>query len=386
MSLIYYTGLIITGLFFVLESRYKSALSESGAIAKKKYIGVDIVLAFGIIILLSANRTGYDSISYQRFFSAINFENNNILDYSYVFFGYLIATIKKFIPNISYFEFQALVCLVMGYIAKKALDSYVLSFRGVCFLYLASGTIAMDGLQFKNFISVLFLLIGYSYVVKENRNVFCTCMYTLFIGIAVLFHFSFAIYLFLILFIWLDGKRADKISKVLLAVGVCSFMVLYFIPALLPGILNLIAKIPIFKKLLIYTLSFNGRRALPALFIYLFQIFFLQICKKESVKYKGKLKKITAITWYVNLAMGILLPSLLYANAAFRLFRNLYIINFIVFSNYIIQLPRLSKKRNIMSFIAVIVSIAVMIYPNFLLNQRIDIMEAMLKGKFFWLR
>ena len=120
--------------------------------------------------------------------------------------------------------------------------------------------------------------------------------------------------------------------------------------------------------------------------IYLFQIGVMYFCKKKNYLYPQKIKKFVDIVWLVNLELALLLPALLYANAAFRLFRNLYLVNFIVYSNFIVRLPRLSYKRIVVSIVVLILGLFITVYPNILLNQKIDIIEGMLNGKFFWIR
>lgn len=386
MSLIYYITIGFLGLFFILESKFKVIEVENSISARKKYIIINWGIGIIVLILLAANRTGYDSKAYQRFFSFITVFGQSLNDYTYIFFGYLVYFVRNIFPTITYFEFQALICGILGYVAIKRLMPYILSLRIVLFLYLISGTIALDGLQFKNFIAVLFLLIAFPCLLQQNKKLKNTVEYTLLIIIASMFHFSFIIYCFFVLFIWIDNVKMENILKKMVVIGVVTFWVLFLFSNFLPGILASISKISILRKLSNYAAQFSGKRAIVPMVIYLFQIGVMYFCKKKNYLYPQKIKKFVDIVWLVNLELALLLPALLYANAAFRLFRNLYLVNFIVYSNFIVRLPRLSYKRIVVSIVVLILGLFIMVYPNILLNQKIDIIEGMLNGKFFLIR
>ena len=340
MSLVYCIGLLLSSLWFLLESKWTRLNTEQSVYSKKRNLIINIVFGFILVVLISANREGYDSISYQRFF---NYTSTSVmsLDYTYVTFGKLIIWIKQIFPLITYFEFQALVSIVLGIVVKYRLNAYMLSFRIFCFFYLLSGTIAMDGLQFKNFVAVLFLMIAIPFLTRDGNNVRNTILYVLFIIIATLFHFSFAIYIFLVMIRWWDYERVA---------------------------------------------GYSGKRALVSFFLYFLQLAFMRICVKNSNKLTPDLEKFTRIIWTANLIMGIFLPGLLYANAGYRLFRNVYIVNFIVFSNHIVIMRRLSNNRIVTSIAIMVICLSILIYPNFLLRQNADVMGAMLNGKFFWIK
>ena len=386
MTVIYYLGLTITGVYFLLESRFKKSLTEDTKLSKRKYLIANCILYIILLFLLSANRTGFDSRAYQRFFNSVYSWNTPIYDYTYFIFGKIIYVSKLLYADITYFEFQLIVCLLLGIIIKKKLNPYIFSFRIFSFFYLLSGTIAMDGMQFKNFIAVLFFLIATSYLVKENNNIKNSILYIIFVSISALFHFAFIIYLVLIVFKWWKYERVEKIGKVLVILGSFLFCCLYVFPVLLPKIVTTLSIIPILKKLSKYSLSFTGKSAFIPFFLYFIQLLFLKICVQKKADMPEKLDRFNRMVWIINLLMGIFLPGLLYANAAFRLFRNIYILNFIVYSNRIVRLARLSNERMIYSIIGIAICLIILIYPNILLNQSVDIMDAMLNGKYFWIK
>lgn len=385
MSLVYCIGLLLSSLWFLLESKWTRLNTEQSVYSKKRNLIINIVFGFILVVLISANREGYDSISYQRFF---NYTSTSVmsLDYTYVTFGKLIIWIKQIFPLITYFEFQALVSIVLGIVVKYRLNAYMLSFRIFCFFYLLSGTIAMDGLQFKNFVAVLFLMIAIPFLTRDGNNVRNTILYVLFIIIATLFHFSFAIYIFLVMIRWWDYERVEKYAHIFVIIGFAAFSILYIVPSVLPRLLNIVAMLPYMSKLGQYVAGYSGKRALVSFFLYFLQLAFMRICVKNSNKLTPDLEKFTRIIWTANLIMGIFLPGLLYANAGYRLFRNVYIVNFIVFSNHIVIMRRLSNNRIVTSIAIMVICLSILIYPNFLLRQNADVMGAMLNGKFFWIK
>lgn len=385
MSLVYCLGLLLSSLWFLLESKWTQSYTEQSVYSKKRNFIINIVFGFILVVLIAANREGYDSISYQRFF---NYTSTSVIsfDYTYVTFGKLIIWIKQIFPHITYFEFQAFVSILLGIVVKYRLNPYMLSFRIFCFFYLLSGTIAMDGLQFKNFVAVLFLMIAIPFLTKDGNNVRNTILYLLFIIIATLFHFSFAIYIFLIMIRWWDYEKVEKYAYIFVFVGFVAFSILYIVPSVLPRLANIVAVLPYMSKLTNYAAGYSGKRSLVSFFLYFLQLAFMRNCVRNSNKLTPELEKFTKIIWTANLIMGIFLPGLLYANAGYRLFRNVYIINFIVFSNYIVIMRRLSNTRIVTSIVIMVICLFILIYPNFLLRQNVDIMGAMLNGEFFWIK
>ena len=82
--------------------------------------------------------------------------------------------------------------------------------------------------------------------------------------------------------------------------------------------------------------------------------------------------------------MGIYLPALVYINAVYRIYRNLYIPIFVVLSNCVVSMPRLCKKRMLYSFIFIVLAVLLYIYP-LMLGQAVDVYDPIIEGEYFWI-
>jgi len=335
---------------------------------------------------MSSNREGYDSISFQRFFSYdIGLDGEVVWDYTYVTFGYLVYVVKNLFYDISYFQFQVLIMLLLGFLCFRYLRCFILSFRGVCFLYLFSGTFAMDGLQFKNFISVLIFIIAFVTLINNENTIRSITFYILLIAISALFHFSFVVYLPFMFSRFISYEKIEKYANKMMIIGIVAFALLFFFSSLLPILLQLIATIPILEKLFNYVDSFNGARSIPPMLLYFLQLFILKQCNNGSRRLPEELLRFEKFVLLLNLMIGFLLPGLLYANAAYRLFRNIYILNFIVMTNWIMTMKRLGQKRIMCSLLVMIMTLGILVYPNFLLKQYEDILKPVLYGCYYWI-
>ena len=123
--------------------------------------------------------------------------------------------------------------------------------------------------------------------------------------------------------------------------------VIFFIggTALTDVILRALSYLPMMGKLNFYLTSYSGKRSLVLFLIYYIALYSLYRCRFGISLLDEKKAKLLNLTYDIWLLMGSMLPFLIYANAAYRLFRNLYIPIFIVISNYVVTIPRFSKKR-----------------------------------------
>ncbi len=81
--------------------------------------------------------------------------------------------------------------------------------------------------------------------------------------------------------------------------------------------------------------------------------------------------------------MGIFLPTLAFANAPYRFYRNLYIPIFIVISNYLVSLRGISQKKSISSLFVLVYVLSIFLYP-IALGQARDIYAGIFDGTLFW--
>lgn len=345
---------------------------------KLKYL-----LIIGVIVLMSANRTGFDARSYQRFFADVAFnENYNVSDYSYLALFYLINICLKFFPLFSYHVFHAFI-LLLGWVflIMPAIKKYCCNTCALISLYTFVGVFAADGMQMKNFIAVNFLVASIVVLINEKKH-YLLHFYIL-LTVAVLFHFSFIVYAFIPLIYIRKLEKNRFIFPIIGLIGYFSILTGQFKGM---GILisRLSSMIPILSKASKYAYSITGRKSLIPVFIYLTILFILEYSKANNLFPEDKLRYMNKTVTIWNF-MGLLLPLLNVANAIYRFYRNIYILVFAFLINIILNKNINIRKRLFVTGITGILGFLIF-YHICLINQDIDIYLPVLEGKMFWER
>lgn len=342
---------------------------------------LEIALFFGLICLMTANRSGYDAISFNRFFSYVKLYGKNPFDYTYGFFLILVKFILNLFPEMTYQMFEAAVIAVIGFfLIRPVFRKYQANAACVMSLYALSGMVAVDGMQFKNFLAVSFLVGAIGHLFQEGkRNVI---RFYILVTISVLFHFSFAIYYFLPL-IKLNGVK--KISGALpVAGGIGYLFLLLDNERYTAGILSFISRIGILSKVEDYDGARAGIQSMVPVLIYFMIFLILEYFKHgRTDDLRGMTKKLLENAIYLWRLIGVLLPFLCYANASYRLFRNFYIILFMVMAKVVLEEEKSRAKRYVNGFLVIALAFVIFMYV-YLLHQQIDIYIPVVEGDFFW--
>ncbi len=382
--------IICAGLCLISFARTRNVVINVGQHEVSFKILNTYIIIGCLILLMTANRTGYDADAYSRFYNFVKASGYNPYDYTYEMFFRVEETVLKFLPNLSYHEFHALILLAsFMLLILPVLKKYSLSPVTVLSLYVLSGVFASDGMQSKNFIAACFLIAAMHFLVnieEYKRNII---IYYLLIVVAMTFHFSFFIYLFLPI---TKFKRFRNIIRWFPICGVFLYFA-FLLTGIGSKILLVLSRFFILSKLESYSLARAGIRSIVPLFIYLAVLITLRFFSDRASSgsfYAGvgtEAKRNSIREYLVNVRyiwefMGIFLPILVYANASYRLYRNLYIPVFIVLANCVECLG--SKHGRTIGYLMTITLALIMFLYPILLRQQIDIYLPILDGDFFW--
>lgn len=341
---------------------------------------MSLLVSSGLLMLMTANRTGYDARNYQIFYNYIALHQKNPWDYSYKFYAKLTMFLQLYLKNKTYFEFQAVILVFIGCFMVPKIVRLSLSYRMVVFLYLISGVFASDGMQFKNFIAVCFLIMALEFL-QKGQGAIGIIKYIIFVGISCLFHFSCVVYLVLPI---VKSSFFKRIRVVFPVIGLIFYIVVLFGgQELLSVFLPVVAKIPGLSKLAGYARSFAGARSLVPVMLYFIGLILLYLCCYNRKVLSEKLSNYSNLITNIWILMGIFLPTLAFANAPYRFYRNLYIPIFIVISNYLVSLPKISQKKSISGLLAILYVLSIFLYP-IALGQVKDIYIGLFDGTLFW--
>lgn len=338
-------------------------------------------LSLSLLFLMTSNRTGYDAISYSRFFGLVkSFGTNFYGDTTYQAFYLLINFITRFVTDITYPEFQALILSFLAiFIIYPFLFKNSHSIVAVLSLYVLSGVYASDGMQFKNFIAVALVLFASRYVICEEPVFW---KFYILLLVAICFQFSVVVYVF---FPLVHINYFRRITPIFPIIGVLVYLISFLTgPALTSNLLLLLSKLPFMKKLMIYSTSFSGIRSVFPVLIYILILMMLLYFRKFKLQLSRKSFYFLEFMIQIWRIQGLIVPFLIIANAPYRLFRNLYLLVFIAAINVILELPKKSYKRVISVLILIGIALIIFYYP-ILLKQDIDIYTPVYESNsYFW--
>lgn len=150
------------------------------------------------------------------------------------------------------------------------------------------------------------------------------------------------------------------------------------------GILSFISRIGILSKVEDYDGARAGIQSMVPVLIYFMIFLILEYFKHgRTDDLRGMTKKLLENAIYLWRLIGVLLPFLCYANASYRLFRNFYIILFMVMAKVVLEEEKSRAKRYVNGFLVIALAFVIFMYV-YLLHQQIDIYIPVVEGDFFW--
>lgn len=340
------------------------------------------ILFIFLVLLMTANRTGYDAVSYKRFYDWAYIKGINIGDYTYGLLYRIIEVFRNITTGITYYEFHAIVLVIsMLLLILPVLNRYTKHISYVVLMYVASGVFASDGIQFKFFIAVSFLLAGINFLFQSDKK--GIIFFYLLTTIAVLFHFSMSIFYFLPL---IKTTWYKRISRSLPVIGFILYALMFGFSKPFSAILALLAAyIPILAKLSVYISQSAGIRSIYPVFIYCIILLWLEYTNKETSYLSERTQSFRIDVLYVWRYVGLFLPTLYVANASYRIYRALLILIFILACEIIMEL-NLKKigKEFIINVIIVYFIVFVIFYYTIVLGFEYDVYMPILDNLFFW--
>lgn len=379
MTLFIFSGILIGTISLLLEKKHGDICNKKLAI-RIKYILVGLFLLFVVIVGMCANRMQADARAYNGFFSYVKIYGLNPWDYTYTLFSYITRIFVFVFPNLSVYEYRALICLTGWIIIIYGYSKYSTSLNSVLLLYLMSFLFAHDGAQIKNFLALSMVLSAISFYIGHSK---CYLIkFYVIMGIAVLLHFSCFVYLF----IPLVGTRWFKSNgKIFPVIGVAIYFIFYLIGVPITSFVlaRITSIVPILSKAGVYSEYYSGKRSLVFVVIYFLSYFLLLQCRQSIYLLSEEKKSFFNQTFDIWNYMGAILPFLIYANAAYRLFRNLIILVFVCVTNSLLCYSRFSHRRLNFTLIALALVFSIILQP-ILFNSSVDVFFPIFSGNFFW--
>lgn len=380
MSVIILAALFLSFFYFLFAEKRESKMW----IGRLKIYNINRILTgsvilFVIVIGMSANRGIGDVAAFRSFYNYVKIYSGNPWDYTYELFAKVTDIFLTVAPEATFFEYHAILVFIIWIGIIFFYRKYIYCYNIVFFFYLLSGVFAHDGGQIKNFISVAFLICGLIFLLEDDiKNII---LYYVFIVTATLFHFSFVIYIFLpiIKTRWFNVNKNN-----LPIIGGAIYVVLLLNGTVLTAsLLRFLSYFPMMAKLNSYSSTYAGVRSLVPVAIYYIMLYVFYCLKFNLSELDAKKAKLFYVVYSIWILMGIFLPFLIYANAVYRFYRNLYIPISAIMSNVIVSIPRFAKRRIYLSCTVLIFVFAVFMY-TIVMGQWKDAFLPIIQGDFFW--
>ena len=347
---------------------------------------VNILLVLFLALLAAAPRVGYDTNSFQVIFNtyadnedAVESGIVRLVPYVYLMrFFYILG-----MHNLYIFKFVT-VLLLLFFVENRS-EKITSNFSMWVFFY-ACSLFVLDAIQFRNYIALCLLIIAFTYLMDggiKNDIIFC-----IFMMFATAIHITFIVY-FTLLIAKHASKFLDRYSKQYMnicmgVIGICFFV---------RPILGLFTKIML-SFLSEYFAHFFADQAglgyvimiaeyIPMVMLRLYIKRKYRLCNDMSVEF---IRKKTENSIVLN-EMILLFPLLLlclYSVSIERFLRNLIVLCLFCVCNYIQDCRNYLERRNI-KIILFLICAYIFVYQNYLTGPASDIVEAVLKGKMFFI-
>lgn len=332
MTLVLYSIFMIINFTLVLTKR------------KSKFLAIISILL--IFLLMAGNISSLDNINYENHFQSSGYDQFSNQTFEPVFFF-----LMKFFRNIGFtwiqFRFTYLLALMPFFI--YAILSIGDNLHIIMVLYM-SHLIFLDSEQLRNFGGIVFLLLGFSlYLKNEKTSDLIICIF-----LACLFHYAFIVYF---LFVGLAQKKGFNKKFVYLVVCMSIILAGY---TLVNG-----GQIP-FLSTFLQNESFNNERinrmATKRIGIgFIIPVFFLlintiianiesKILLNSNEDHNDRAKNLRfKLIYYCTLVLFSLTPLFFMSTVYYRLIRNMNILIIVLFS-YVINL-RVNTKSKLITMV-----------------------------------
>ena len=321
---------------------------------RKKINGSIYWISFILIFLLMAGYRNTSGLSNDLIYHEIDFENVASGLQSDYEFGYIfLVKIGSYFTS-DFYIFRsgiiALFLLMLFFTIKKWSPSphYVIAF------YTSYSSI-LSSEQLRYFLAFVLFIVGLSqFIYSQNKQK--KLIFGLFLILAITIHFSFAIYFIFFINGFSENNRREKIIA-LLVLLFC--IVIYLNSNQIPGLSAVLNEVENYKV----SVYFNQSTKLG--FLYPFFLHFLSILlmrwaliianKTDNEELKANINNI----YKLNLIAVIFFPLYMLQLTFYRLARNILMINYFGFSNFLTTFKKIQFQTE---YISLILNLKIIIY------------------------
>lgn len=171
---------------------------------KKRLVIVELLTAFFLLLLMGGNTDCADYGDYEGWYESQSYPL--VMESGYMAVANLFSTI-----GLTFVEFRLIYYSFFFTVIVFSLRRLIFNYHLLCFCYLGLFFI-LDTIQIRNTMAIAFLLLAIAYLAKGQK-----LKYILFVVIATLFHYSFAIFLSVLFYrklIWLIDNHARAVYSV----------------------------------------------------------------------------------------------------------------------------------------------------------------------------
>lgn len=343
------------------------------------------IMIFGLVILSTAPRTGYDTGNFQALFENIDaygIEQYNSLFYTTMHpYLYLNIVFQK-IGIHSFYLMKGIVIILLTFAVCKTFGKLSSNPVLLLFFYLIS-TFSIDAIQFRNTIGMMLLLIGTYYLLSAKKN--GTVWFCFFVLLAGVIHVTFLIYL-LMIFAKKSHIELENLTKIITIITIALLVFIRIDGGALSSVAQLLSSGGSVKLQAYFANRTNFGFIYPFV-IYLFVLTLLYICyhNLKIIDVNGSsLLYQTKIILYGNIMIFPTIIFSLYSLSTDRMLRNLTILNLLILTNYSSTKSTTISNRISSQTIVMLWCLINLIYINFITGPATDILYAIFNGKLFF--
>ncbi|MCJ8341352.1 MAG: EpsG family protein [Cetobacterium sp.] len=306
----------------------------SGIIYFKKNKIFFYILFFWLIIIFSFNNGGPDYNGYIEMFEKFSCENKEILFLPNSLFAKSIYYGHNFL-SLTLESYTFIISIAILFIYVKIINKYsYLKNKSALILIMYMIYPAIEEIiQKRNFIASIFFLQMIIYCSENKLKKMC-----LFLILAIGFHSSMIIYIFVLPLLFLEIKKLKKLILFLFIMIIISMRYIKNLSYILGDSrikYYILSSKTDFKVMLAFIIS--------QLLFSSIVFYFSSIKNKTEKKINPKISRLENVILKMNYILLLIIPLYYYNITFFRIYRNILLFNYIYISNYIYLYP---KKRN----------------------------------------
>ena len=316
-------------------------------------------LLFALLwVLFGWNTDNADYANYERGYSSAHgaFRFNSEVGFQLLYKLFILA-------GLEYKHFLIILSFIGLLIIYKTIKIYTENIAIVLALYLIFPFI-IDVVQFRNFLIMSIVLYGTHFIIEEKRR--GTLIFVILVLFATSIHYSALFYLFFILI-----RQKNISSLTILSLIITVFGLITVFTDLIPNLAMIF--VPSEKIDHWFSNRFNWG-IIIAVVIYAINYFFIHYAylkirseteskrqERDNNSQNTNFKFVEAV-YKINIILLMLFPLLVFNMIFFRLDRNIFILNFIVYSICLVNMESKSKEKALFGFSVVLYTVSLSVY------------------------